>query len=164
MRPTRLFILTWTSLVLSALIFIMSILDLALWMNTSAAAVTVIYHICVIVLSARANDVTKFSIFTSIPSAGCASILVLAWIAAFAMTILAMVLGRDMFPGPVPLIPEAFRSFHIAQIVLTGVETLLMVAVAKLSGYPHTPSRARSALEVRIALGPLSSSRVGPAS
>ncbi|KAJ7146927.1 hypothetical protein C8R44DRAFT_20488 [Mycena epipterygia] len=161
MRPTSLYLLTWTSLLFSVAIFVMSVLDLGLWMNMSAAAASALYHIAVLVISARTRDVSPRAIFTSIPTAGCAAVLIFAWLAAFAMTILAFVVGRDEFPGPPPLIAMAF-PFHVAQGVLTGVETFVMLAIARLSGYPHAPSHARSAFQRRIALRPLSSARLLP--
>ncbi|KAJ6580395.1 hypothetical protein DFH09DRAFT_294463 [Mycena vulgaris] len=158
MRPSLLYILTWTSLVFSLLVFVMSILDLSLWMNTSAAVATTLYHIAVLVLSARSPDVPARAVFTSITTAGCASILVFAWFVASAMTVLALVIDRDLFPGPPPLIPMAF-PFHVAQVALTGAELLLIAVIARLSGYPHVPSRAQSAFQRRITLRPSSSAR-----
>ncbi|KAJ7481332.1 hypothetical protein B0H11DRAFT_1224943 [Mycena galericulata] len=108
MRPTPLYILTWTSLVFSVFILVTSVLDLGLWMNMSAAVATIVYHIAVLVLSVRAHDVGRFTIFTSMPTANCASILVFAWIAGTGMTVLALVIGRDEFPGPPPLVELPF--------------------------------------------------------
>jgi len=158
MRPSPLYVLTWTSLVLSVLVFVTSVIDLGLWMNMSAAGATTLYHIAVLVLSARTRDVPTHGIYTSIPTAGCASILVFAWFAAFAMTVLALVIGRDQFPGPPPLIEMAF-PYHAAQVALTGLEMVLMGVITRLSGYPHVASRPQSAFQQRIALRPSSSAR-----
>jgi len=158
MHPAPLYILTHISLFFSLAIFVTSVLDLGLWMNMSAAGATAIYHVAILVLSARTRDVGRFAIFTSISTAGCASILVFAWLAGFAVTILALVIGRDQFPGPPPLVEMPF-PVHIAQGALTGVEMFMMVAIAKLSGYPHVPMRAQSAFQRRISLRPSSSTR-----
>jgi len=152
-HPTSLYIFTWTSLLLSILIFVASVVDLGLWMNMSAGAATAIYHVAVIVISARTPDVASYDIFTSVPTAGCASILVFAWIAAFAMTTLALVIGRVNFPGPPPLIQMAF-PVHVALGALTGIELLLVIVIAKLSGQPHVPTRAQSAFQQRISIRP----------
>ncbi|KAJ7099288.1 hypothetical protein B0H15DRAFT_542029 [Mycena belliarum] len=136
----------------------MSVLDLGLWMNMSAAVATTLYHIAVLSLSARAPDVPPRAIFTSITTAGCASLLVFAWFAALAMTILVLVIGRDAFPGPPPLVEMNF-PFHATLVGLTGAELLVMVAITRLSGYPHAPSRAQAAFQRRIALRPLRSTR-----
>ncbi|KAF8149296.1 hypothetical protein K438DRAFT_2086768 [Mycena galopus ATCC 62051] len=49
-RPTPLYVFTWTSLLFSVLILVASILDLGLWMNMSAAAASIVYHVAVISL------------------------------------------------------------------------------------------------------------------
>ncbi|KAJ7779332.1 hypothetical protein DFH07DRAFT_765622 [Mycena maculata] len=164
MRPTPLYLLTWTSLLFSLLIFITGVLDLGLWMNMSAAGATILYHLAVLIISARTRDLKPLAIFTSIPTAGCASILVFGWLAALAMTILVLVIGRDGFPGPPPLVSMPF-PVHVAQATLTGVETAMMVIIAKLSGYPHVtirhdPTRAQFALQQRISLHPSSTRRL----
>ncbi|KAJ7104820.1 hypothetical protein C8R44DRAFT_807129 [Mycena epipterygia] len=133
----------------------MSILDLGLWMNMSAAVVTALYHIAVLVLSARTHDLPPYAILTSVPTAGCASVLVFAWLAAFALTLLAPVVGRDSFPGPPPLIDMAV-PFEVALGVLTGVEMVLVVVIARLSAYPHPVALESSR---RIMLRPSSSTR-----
>ncbi|KAJ7110844.1 hypothetical protein C8R44DRAFT_799652 [Mycena epipterygia] len=132
----------------------MSILDLGLWMNVSAAVVTALYHIAVLVLSARTHDLPPYAILTSVPTTGCA-VLVFAWLAAFALTLLAPAIGRDSFPGPPPLIDMAV-PFEVALGVLTGVEMLVVVVIARLSAYPHpvAPESSR-----RIALRPSLSTR-----
>ncbi|KAJ7776325.1 hypothetical protein B0H16DRAFT_1005115 [Mycena metata] len=156
-RPNALYLCTWTSLLLSLLILVTSIVDLGLWMNMSAAAATLVYHIAVLILSSRTPEVPSYHIFTSVPTAGCASILVFAWIAGLAMTVLALVIGRDEFPGPPPLIRMAF-PVHVALAALTGVELLLMVVIARLSG-PISSTRAQSALQRRLLLRPASAAR-----
>ncbi|KAJ6589717.1 hypothetical protein B0H19DRAFT_241397 [Mycena capillaripes] len=158
MHPTPLYILTWTSLLFSLLIFVTSVVDLGLWMNMSAGGVTIIYHILVLILSARSQDVPAYDIYKSIPTAGCASILVFAWLVALAMTILALVIGRENFPGPPPLIQMAF-PVHVALGVLTGVEMMLVILIARLSGFPHVPTRAQTALQRRISMRPASAAR-----
>jgi hypothetical protein len=161
-RPTPLYIFTWTSLVFSVLIFVGSVLDLGLWMNMSAAVATTIYHIGVLVLSSRSPDVPPGDIFTSISTAGCAAILIFAWLAAFAMTILALVVGRDEFPGPPPLIEMAF-PIHVALGALTGLELVLVIIIARLSGFSAAflaaPAGGKSALQRRIEMRPSTSAR-----
>ncbi|KAJ7164337.1 hypothetical protein C8R46DRAFT_311238 [Mycena filopes] len=157
-RPTPLYLFTLTSLLISLLILVTSIVDLGLWMNMSAAGATLVYHIAVLVLSSRTPDVPPYEIFTSVPTAGCASILVFAWIAGLAMTVLALVIGRDSFPGPPPLIEMTF-PVHVALAALTGVELLMMVAIARLSNPAAAASRAQSALTRRLLLRPSSSAR-----
>ncbi|KAJ6451782.1 hypothetical protein C8R45DRAFT_1041656 [Mycena sanguinolenta] len=152
-HPTPLYIFTWTSLLFSVLIFVASIVDLGLWMNMSAGAATIIYHIAVIVVSARTSGIPAYDIITSVPTAGCASLLVFAWLAGFAMTILALAIGRQNFPGPPPLIDMAF-PVHVTLSALTGLELLLMVVIARLSGFPRTQTRAQSALQQRLSLRP----------
>jgi hypothetical protein len=71
---------------------------------------------------------------------------------AFAMTILPLAIGRENFPGPPPLIEMAF-PVHIALSALTGVELIVV------SGYPHVPTRAQSALQQRLALRPSMAAR-----
>ncbi|KAJ6504154.1 hypothetical protein C8R47DRAFT_1210243 [Mycena vitilis] len=164
MFPTPLYVLTWISLLLSTLIFVTSIIDLGLWMNMSAGGVTVLYHLAVLVLSFRAPSVAPYDILASVPTAGCASLLVFAWLAAFAMTTLALVIGRDNFPGPPPLIPMAF-PVHVSLGALTGVETVLVGVVARLSGVgvgdgeTGVSMRARGALQRRIGMRPASAAR-----
>ncbi|KAJ7691539.1 hypothetical protein B0H17DRAFT_1200959 [Mycena rosella] len=158
MRPAPLYILTWTSVLFSVFIFVMSVLDLGLWMNMSAAVSSTLYHIAVLVLSARSPEVPRYGIFTSMATAGCASILVFAWFAALAMTILALAIGRENFPGPPPLVPMAF-PVHVALIALTAAQLFIIIGITRLSGYPHILPRAQSAFQRRIALRPLSSHR-----
>ncbi|KAF7349612.1 hypothetical protein MSAN_01686900 [Mycena sanguinolenta] len=152
-HPTPLYIFTWTSLLFSVLIFVASILDLGLWMNMSAGAATIVYHVAVIVVSARTQGVPAYDILTSVPTAGCASLLVFAWLVGFAMTVLALVIGRINFPGPPPLIQMTF-PVHVALGALTGVELLLMVVIARLSGFPRAQTRAQAALQQRLSLRP----------
>ncbi|KAJ7624393.1 hypothetical protein FB45DRAFT_869329 [Roridomyces roridus] len=136
MRPTPLYLLTWASLLLCLFIFVTGLLDLGLWLNISASLATTFYHITVLFISLRSPEVRRHAIFTSIPTAGCASILVFSWLVGFAMTILVIVLGRDSFPGPKPLVSLPF-PLHVVQGTLTGVEMVVMIAVARLSRYPH---------------------------
>ncbi|KAF8149300.1 hypothetical protein K438DRAFT_1866519 [Mycena galopus ATCC 62051] len=154
-RPTPLYVFTWTSLLFSVLILVASIVDLGLWMNMSAAAASIVYHVAVITVSARTQGVPAYDILTSVPTAGCASLLVFAWFVAFVMTILALVIGRPNFPGPPPLIVMAF-PVHVTLGVLTGVQLMLMIVIARLSGYPraHAPTRAQSTLQQRISIRP----------
>ncbi|KAJ7309438.1 hypothetical protein DFH08DRAFT_899337 [Mycena albidolilacea] len=157
-RPTPLYIFTWTSLLLSVLIVVASVVDLGLWMNMSAGAASTLYHLAVIVVSARTQDVAPYDILTSVPTRGCASLLVFAWLVGFAMTILPLAIGRENFPGPPPLIEMAF-PVHVALSALTGIELLLMIVIARLSGYPHVPTRTQSALQQRLALRPSMAAR-----
>ncbi|KAJ7829614.1 hypothetical protein B0H13DRAFT_2435245, partial [Mycena leptocephala] len=79
----------------------------------------------------RSPDVSPGDVFTSISTADCAAILIFALLAAFAMTILALVVGRDEFPGPPPLIEMAF-PIHVALVALTGLELVLVIVVIAL--------------------------------
>ncbi|KAJ7110854.1 hypothetical protein C8R44DRAFT_985587 [Mycena epipterygia] len=128
----------------------MNILDLGLWMNISAAVVTALYRIAVLVLSARTRDLPPYAILTSVPTAGCASVLVFAWLAAFALTLLVPV------AAPPPLIDMAV-PFEVALGVLTGVEMLVVVVITRLSAYPHPVAPESSRL---IALRPSSTRRL----
>jgi hypothetical protein len=74
------------------------------------------------------------------------------------MTILPLAIGRENFPGPPPLIEMAF-PVHVTLSALTGVELLLMIVIARLSDYPHVPTRAQSALQQRLALRPSMAAR-----
>ncbi|KAJ7246876.1 hypothetical protein B0H12DRAFT_749755 [Mycena haematopus] len=152
-HPTPLYILTWTSLIFAVLICVAGIVDLGLWMNLSAGAATIVYHVAVIVVSARTPGVPAHDIITSVPTAGCASLLVFAWVVGFAMTILALVIGRANLAGPPPLIEMTF-PVHVTLGALTGVELLLMIVIARLSGYPRVQTRAQSALQQRISIRP----------
>jgi hypothetical protein len=48
---------------------------------------------------------------------------------------------------------------HVALSALTGVELLLMIVIARLSGYPQVPTRTQSALQQRLALRPSMAAR-----
>ncbi|KAJ7110851.1 hypothetical protein C8R44DRAFT_883320 [Mycena epipterygia] len=69
--------------------------------------------------------------------------------------LLAPAIGRDSFLGPPPLIDMAV-PFEVALGVLTGVEMLVVVVIARLSPYPHLVAPESSG---RIALRTSSSTR-----
>jgi hypothetical protein len=100
--------------------------------------------------SLRRRADVAYDILTSVPSLGCASLPVVAWLVEFA-AFLARAIGQENFPRPPPLIEMAI-PVHIALSALTGVELLLMIVIARLSGYLHVPTRAQSALQQRLAL------------
>nr|GAT44608.1 predicted protein [Mycena chlorophos] len=125
LRLSPLYLLTWLSISLSGVIFVSGILDLGLWMALSASLVTLLYHAAVLFLSARTPDLAPGTLITNFSTAGCAAILVFAWIAGFAMTLLALLVGRENFPGPPPLIQMTF-PVHFMLVVLSGVELAVM--------------------------------------
>ncbi|KAF7319218.1 hypothetical protein HMN09_00259100 [Mycena chlorophos] len=134
LRLSPLYLLTWLSISLSGVIFVSGILDLGLWMALSASLVTLLYHAAVLFLSARTPDLAPGTLITNFSTAGCAAILVFAWIAGFAMTLLALLVGRENFPGPPPLIQMTF-PVHFMLVVLSGIELAVMGFVARLSGH-----------------------------
>ncbi|KAJ7055775.1 hypothetical protein C8F01DRAFT_1157659 [Mycena amicta] len=159
-RPSPLYLLTWSSLALSGIVFVSGILDLGLWMALSAALVTILYHTAVLIISSRSPELPRAHILTSVSTAGCAAILVFAWIAGFSMTVLALIVGRDNFPGPAPLITMAF-PVHVMLCVLTGVELVVMVVVARLSGHMLSWLRPPSSVfQRRLSIRPANTRRL----
>ena len=126
--PRSIFLFTCASLLGSCVLLIISMLDLgylSMWVNPCASIITIIYHICVILISRRKRVPNAPSYFsTAIFSA---YLLVIVWITAFILTTVVLVSSHG----------NAFRALglqqgpasvytHRAQIALTLYELLVV--------------------------------------
>lgn len=127
-----LFVLTLCSALTAIAIFALALVDTGLWMNISTSIVTIIYHITVVSISTNPKGV--YVIHTSIASAGCASLLVIAWLATFIITVLLATIANR------PLGVSA--RVDIIHCGLAGAEMGMMCGIAVLSlRWANSPRR-----------------------
>jgi hypothetical protein len=143
-------VLTSSSTIIAIAILFFSVLN-SIWVNTAAAGLTVIFHLVItyrsLVAIRRAKKDMSISL-TSITDTTCSiavgTVLASVWIVCFALTIDITLSGPTMNMGMmVAASGGVAKHAAIRQLVLTAVESLLMVAIVVLAVQERRALKAR---------------------
>jgi len=143
-------VLASASIIISIAILFFSICN-SMWINTAAAGLTVLFHIITMYRALLAirrvkkdKSISLTSIIDTTWSIAVGTVLASAWIVCFALTTDITVTGPTMGMGIMVAASDAVvKDAAVRQLVLTAVESILMVAVVVFAVQERRALKAR---------------------